>query len=397
MKKRLGIVIGLLLAAQLTACTTTQTGEVAQQRREQAGSQEGIVGELIERPKEAALDTQLAQKQEKLYAYSNITAEQKKLYLDILQTLQTFGKDVPVSTYNEDELATVFQCVMNDHPELFYVAGYTFTKYTVGDRVTQITLSGTYTMSQEEAGEKQKGIDAYTQTCLAGIAPDAGEYEKVKYIYEYLILHTTYNLEAAENQNICSVFLYQQSVCQGYAKAMQYLLNQLNVPATLVVGYVENGDGHAWNLVQINGAYYYVDATWGDAYYALDRGYEEPAQRLPSINYDYLCVTTDQLSLTHTIDNVVPMPRCIQLADNYYVREGAYFTACDKEKLQQLFDKAYEQAQESVTMKCENAKVYADMKRFLLEEQAVFEYLRNSQGSVAYTDNNAQLTISFWL
>lgn len=342
-------------------------------------------------------DEDLREEQVDCYAFSKLSEEEQEVYLEILGALIHFRENVKLSSCDKEQISRVFQCVLNDHPEIFYVEGYSYTEYTLGSILKKITFTGSYRFSPEEVEEKQRQIDSYVNQCLSGMPENADEYEKVKYVYEYLIHHTDYDAAAEDSQNICSVFLERKSVCQGYAKATQYLLNQAGVFATLVLGRVVGGEGHAWNLVRIDGAYYYVDTTWGDASYQAVGGGDYPVEKIPTINYDYLCVTTQQMELTHTQENVVEMPECTSMDANFYVREGVYFTEFDEEKIEKIFTDSYERGDTYVTLKCEGPDIYRKMQEALIAEQGVFRYLDCPDKAVSYVENEKQYSLSFWL
>ncbi len=334
--------------------------------------------------------------QEGFYSYDLLSETEQEIYAQIYVSI-TQRKEAELSTTDAEVLEKVFQCVLNDHPEIFYVEGYTFTKYTRGKEITKLIFEASYTMEQVEAEAKQKEMEVRADRILEGITAEMDDYEKIKYIYEYIIEHTEYNVEAGNNQNICSVFLDGQSVCQGYAKATQYLLNKAGIKATLVTGTVESGEGHAWNLVYADGEPYYVDTTWGDASYRMTTEESHEVSNLPVINYDYLCVTTKRLCKTHTIQNVVELPECTAVKDNYYVREGAYFTQMNEEQLAGLFEKSYAEKKAYITLQCADETVYQSMYEELIAGQKIFEYMDAADGVVAYSQNEEQLSLSFWL
>ncbi|MBD5494193.1 MAG: hypothetical protein HDR12_07415 [Lachnospiraceae bacterium] len=377
-----------------TEIVETDGGYMASGRTVQIHEDEGILVAKESADEKFYLQEKLAD----AYAYNQLTKEGQNVYLEILFSLLEFEENVELSSLDNSEVSHIFQCVLNDHPEIFYVSGYSYTQYTLADIPKKLTFTGTYSMDKEEVEKKQALIKNYVNQCLAGIPEGADEYEKVKYIYEYLIEHTEYDASVKDNQNICSVFTDGRSVCQGYAKATQYLLQQAGMCAELVLGRVSSGEGHAWNLVKIDGNWYYVDTTWGDASYRTESGEEVfPEQKVPAINYDYLCVTTDQIAATHIIDNVVELPQCTSMDANYYVREGLYFTEVDEEKLAGIFNDGYDKGSAYVTLKCASKEVYDEMYEKLINNQEIFNYLDCPEGIVSYTDSDEQYSMSFWL
>lgn len=359
-------------------------------------SQEREAGTEYRPEKQEDEDKQQADEVPELYyAYHCLEAERQEIYLEMLDSLKNMEQDTLLSTTDRSVLDPVFACVMNDHPELFYVEGYQYTEYTFDGAVTSITFSGTYSMTEEEAEETAIRIEQKLQECFSQAPQDGDEYGTVKFLYEWLINHTEYDKTAENNQNICSVFLQGRSVCQGYAKAMQYMLQKAGIQCFLVTGFT-NGERHGWNLAKVNDAYYYLDPTWGDASYAFNGGNSPAEGFAPSINYDYFLVTTDEVTRTHSLERVVELPQCTAVKDNYFVREGLYFEDYDAQRLAGIFAGDAARAAGCVTIKCGSDESYGLMVQNLIDLQKIFDFISKQTTSIAYTSNEKQRTISFW-
>lgn len=337
------------------------------------------------------------------YARQSLNETEQLWYDEMKEVLGSFEENIRLSSqglddgYCEGDIDRIFQYILNDHPELFYVDGYSYIKYTKGERTTAIEFSGTYSIDRETAESRRNAIEAEVEKILSGIDANADQYTRVKYVYDTIIRGTDYELGAPDNQNIYSVFVNHLSVCQGYAKATQYLLNRLGVECTLVLGTVDTGEGHAWNLVKVDGSYYYVDTTWGDASYRMENSEAESGISMPEINYDYLNVTTEELLKTHSLSGSVPMPACVATEANYYSREGALFSGYDREQMRALFDRAKEQGREDVTVKCTDEDSYGQILTALISEQEIFDYLDGAGSTIAYAQNENQLSLTFWV
>lgn len=316
-------------------------------------------------------DSQVLGEQDGLFYFEKLSDEDKQIYGQIYEALVNRTEPKMLSFDNE-KVENIHQYVLNDHPEIFYTQGFCFKSLQFMEKTVSSSLEANYEMTPEEQQRNQKLIDEYVETFLSGMPEGLDDYGKIKYTYDYIVLHTQYEKDSENNQNICSVFIGGKSVCQGYTKAMQYLLRRLGIEATLVVGSAD-GEAHSWNLVKADGQYYYVDATWGYTQYKEQLG-DNQTVTTADITYDFFMITTEELLLTHQLDYPALLPECTATEDNYYMRENLYFTIPDVERAGQLVVSYMASGQKTVTLKCSSAEVMNQLKAELFDQQKIFDY-----------------------
>ena len=68
--------------------------------------------------------------------------------------------------------------------------------------------------------------------------------------------------------NLYGALVLKKCVCEGYAKAFQYLMNQIGIDNVIAIGTATNSnnqtENHAWNYVNLDGSWYAIDVTWDD-------------------------------------------------------------------------------------------------------------------------------------
>lgn len=95
-------------------------------------------------------------------------------------------------------------------------------------------------------------------------------FEDIKMVHDYLIDTISYDSSLSKTNiyNVYGALINRECVCEGYARAFKYLLDELDIPCVMVIGTGTNSQGetenHAWNYVQLNGIWYAVDTTWDD-------------------------------------------------------------------------------------------------------------------------------------
>lgn len=268
------------------------------------------------------------------YGYQTLSEEEQKIYRQLMTGLEAFEKEITLSPVTQDRLKVVANMVMVDHPEYFWTeGGFQYYEETwPGGAAACIKVQPDYLMEKEDAQKVKREIEATAKEWLQGLPSGADAYEKIKYVYETLIRQVRYDESSPNHQNIQSVFLDKRTVCMGYAKATQYLLNQMGIFCTLVTGTVADGSdaGHAWNLVKIQDSYYYVDTTWGSP------GYSDAEDSGIEVLYSYLCCSDAVLQPTHKADGSIPLPACEDDSYNYYKRKGCWYETYDRTQIYEI-------------------------------------------------------------
>lgn len=335
-----GIVAGMVLLLRYD--------EVRQQVRQTFGAEEIPYQEVIDAGADA----------ERKYYYEQLSGEEQQVYLEIRQGVEEEKAEIYVHASDAVRTNEIFQYILKDYPEIFWCEGTT-TSTSYEGKENYTILEPVYLYTGEVRAQRQAEIEAAAEEILADISPEAGDYEKILYVYETLVNMVDYDLEAPDSQNIYSVFVNRRSVCAGYARATQYLLERLGVFCTYVTGMAKE-QYHAWNLVLCEGDYYYVDTTWGDPVFQEQE--EQAWYGQNYVSYDYLCCNDAELLKTHIPDSDIPLPACEKMDCNYYVRNGMYHEFYDSQEALQAMNDVIASGGNPVVFKYASAESYAEAK-----------------------------------
>lgn len=230
--------------------------------------------------------------------YNQLSPDAKKIYAklysekDNLKTgtyVVEFGNEFENILSQEggsDELQRQYQSAVEaliyENPEIFYldvthmwlnietITRIAKTKYNVyinSGKEPNYLSEGFY--SKEDVEKHEKEIQQVTSQILP-ILNGKSDYDKIKIVHDYLVDTIEYETTETDSNiyNIYGALVSKKCVCEGYAKAFQYLMNQAGVENVIVIGTGTNSRGdnenHAWNYVKLNEKWYAIDVTWDD-------------------------------------------------------------------------------------------------------------------------------------
>lgn len=216
----------------------------------------------------------------------------RQVYANALALNTSFTPAVAATTA---QAASVVEAVYNDHPELFWLDAEFACKYLRTGICVEITLK--YNATANDLATAVQDFNTCTSEILAGAVNLGSDYEKEQYIHDALVQIVEYKVSMPIDQSAYSAIVLGESVCAGYSRAFQYLMQQLGIPCYYCTGYA--GEDHAWNIVKMGSLYRNVDVTWDDT---------EPS------TYDYYNKSDREFGTTHIrTDLAVYLPACVEV------------------------------------------------------------------------------------
>ena len=129
------------------------------------------------------------------------------------------------------------------------------------------------------------------------------DYDKFKAVTNWIVSNVRYDEdnETKYQHDLTGVVLDGLAVCDGYAGTFYYMANAVGLNVLFEDGITNsNRIRHAWNLVQIDGTYYYVDPT--NAYFKEDG--EPGRELLLGQKYLFSLYTPDNTTIEDTYKNI---------------------------------------------------------------------------------------------
>ncbi len=195
-----------------------------------------------------------------------------------------------------------------DHPEAFWLdlnkVSYTYSGVSISSDGSLIKLNVTMKLrngmtsywpecytSQAQVENDAKAMENRVNEIVSSVPKGVSDFYKAKYFTEWLCQHNTYNSSTSDTRYkyiAPSALLYGEGtdktkypVCEGYAEAFKILCDKAGVEAMCITS-----ETHKWNVVKINGKFYFSDPTWCDT-----TGFTDKMQ-----NYAYLLIGAEKMN-----------------------------------------------------------------------------------------------------
>lgn len=186
----------------------------------------------------------------------------------------------------------------NTYPDLLNAFGYNrdalWNHYKMFGVYENRVVMGTTT----DVNVKLLALNIVTNVLTDGMS----DRDKVLALHDWIVNNTRYDYDNYLANTIPDISYHKEgvllnhiAVCAGYSEAFSYLAKLAGLRCEYVTGHVTSGGGHAWNRVEIDGVWLYVDTTWDDP--VMRNGTDK-------LRYDYFLIPEEVISRDHIMERI---------------------------------------------------------------------------------------------
>lgn len=257
-----------------------------------------------------------------------------------------------------DFLDQAMSALYYDYPEFFWWnKEYSFhceyslsSKKTLDSKFTLIYPEYWITLTEKETYSQELMVKA---RILASQAKKQETlYEQVKFVHDYLVKNVMKGsmkygvkptIEELQLDSAYGPLINHQATSKGYAKAFQLVMSMMGIECLYAEGEGSTA-GRAWNCVQLDDEYYWIDVFHND--YNL--------KDFPNlVVYDYFCCSSAELTAAHyELADTFEFPECNATEYNYFHKEGFYIEEFDYDLVCQMLER--ERGKEMISFKFSN-------------------------------------------
>ncbi|MGN0601027.1 MAG: transglutaminase domain-containing protein [Oscillospiraceae bacterium] len=297
----------------------------------------------------------------KAYVYSTLDNDKKAVYDAMLTAIKSHANTFRIPEgvkITGDEYVELYQLIYDFEYSIFDLdVKIRYTSDSRSGNVVSAQLSYLYTA--EQVDDMIQKSDAAADKIISELGDGKSEYETVKFFYDKLASEIEYNENAENLRDIYGALVDKSTVCGGYAKAFSYLCSKVGIETITMLGDF-NETPHMWNMVKIDGEWYHIDVTSGNA---MNTDF-------PYIRYDYFCVTDDIINKYHVVyDQPFDYPKATSEKYNYFIYNN--LVASDVPEAAALIAdeiiKASKNRTPAVQFVCADDKTYEDVIFYLFD------------------------------
>lgn len=227
------------------------------------------------------------------YYRSRLGVREQKAYDSLYQGLKAYKSIITLTSLKKEQFSGVLAAVLEDNPMFYHVEGF-----TIAPGLMSCTVQPIYGMAEDQYKICALQIESRVADFLQGLLVKNGTgWETVGALHTVILRRINYKEIGPAAHSVVGPLIAEQGVCEGIAKTVKLLCDQVGIESMVITGTSLSGAGkrwenHAWNAIKVEGNWHYFDFT-----YDLTLDQNNPCRQIP--RYDYFALSLDEISVDH--------------------------------------------------------------------------------------------------